>query len=71
MDTAKQVDIITHIVKPRREGAAVFLNELGLVGHPPQEQVYQDIESKLLLPPTGFPKHLLPTYQVYDDNLPK
>lgn len=64
MDSAKQASLISRIVNPRKENAAIFLDELGLAGPPSREQVYQDIESKLLLPPAGFPRRLLSTYQV-------
>ncbi|KAF9444604.1 ATP-dependent RNA helicase [Macrolepiota fuliginosa MF-IS2] len=64
MDVAEQAKLISRIVNPRREDADILLNELHLAGPPSQEQIHQDIESKLLLPPIGFPKHLLSTYQV-------
>lgn len=64
MNSAEQANLILHAVNPRKENAATFLNDLGLAGPPSQERINQDIESKLLLPPTEFPKQLLSTYQV-------
>ncbi|KAJ3551432.1 hypothetical protein NP233_g13083 [Leucocoprinus birnbaumii] len=68
MTTEKQADILSHIVNPRQEDAFALLDELGLAGPPSREQVLQNIESKLLLPPTGFPEHLLSTYQIAWDH---
>jgi hypothetical protein len=64
MNSAEQANLILHAVNPRKENAAIFLNDLGLAGLPSREQINRDIESKLLLPPTEFPKQLLSTYQV-------
>ncbi|KAF7784214.1 hypothetical protein Agabi119p4_379 [Agaricus bisporus var. burnettii] len=64
MNSAEQANLILHAVNPRKENAATFLNDLGLAGPPSQERINRDIESKLLLPPTEFPKQLLSTYQV-------
>jgi antiviral helicase SKI2 len=66
MGTAKQADLIPSIVHPREENASTFLDELGLASPPSQEQVHQDIEARLLLPPTSFPEQLLSTYQMCD-----
>jgi len=66
MATANQAALISRIVSPRREDMSALLEELGLAGLPPREQIFQDIEAKLLLPPTGFPEHLLSTYQMCD-----
>lgn len=64
MTTANQAALISRIVNPRQEDMSALLEELGLAGLPPREQTFQDIEAKLLLPPTGFPEHLLSTYQI-------
>lgn len=64
MTTENPAKLISQIVNPRQEDTPVLLDELGLAGPASQEQVLQDIESKLLLPPTGFPEHLLSTYQI-------
>lgn len=64
MTTVDQAGLISRIVNPRRQDASVLLGELGFADIPSQEQVLHDIEAKLLLPPTGFPEHLLSTYQI-------
>jgi len=68
MTTVDQAGLISRIVNPRRQDASVLLGELGFADIPSQEQVLHDIEAKLLLPPTGFPEHLLSTYQMCDMN---
>jgi len=64
--TANQAALISRIVNPRQEDMSALLEELGLAGLPPREHIFQDIEAKLLLPPTSFPEHLLSTYQMCD-----
>lgn len=71
MATANQAALISRIVNPRQEDMSALLEGLGLAGLPPREQTFQDIEAKLLLPPTGFPEHLLSTYQMCDMDLYK
>lgn len=63
MDIREQV--IDQILNPRRENADQILEDLGLAGFPTREQVHQEIETKLLLPPDRIPEHWLPTYQMY------
>jgi len=57
--------VIDQILNPYRENADQLLKDLGLSGFPTREQVHQEIEAKLLLPPDGIPEHWLPTYQMY------
>lgn len=63
MDSREHV--IDQILNPRRENADQILEDLGLAGFPTREQVHQEIEAKLLLPPDRIPDHWLSTYQMY------
>ncbi|KAG2156698.1 ATP-dependent RNA helicase, partial [Suillus bovinus] len=49
---------------PRREDANQILEDLGAAGFPTRDEVHQEIEAKLLLPPDRIPEHWLPTYQI-------
>jgi hypothetical protein len=69
MDIAKTMDsrehVMDQILNPRRENADQILEDLGLASFPTREQVHQEIEAKLLLPPDTIPEHWLSTYQMY------
>jgi antiviral helicase SKI2 len=56
-------DLLEKIIHPDPTNAAELLAELGLDGIPTPEQVHEEIEQKLLLPPKRFPDHWLPYYQ--------
>jgi len=65
LDAQYHEALIQQIVQPD-EDAQTILSSLGLGGLPSQEQVYSQIEEKLLLPCEKLPDHWLPTYQMYD-----
>ncbi|KAG6811569.1 hypothetical protein H0H92_006818 [Tricholoma furcatifolium] len=65
MDTDKQRELIEQILVPDPSNANSLLNALSLSGLPTQDQVYRDIEEKLLLPRETLPKHWLPPYQIH------
>jgi antiviral helicase SKI2 len=50
---------------PGREAAQRQLAQLQLDGVPSREQIFKDIEQRILLPKRTLPDHWLPTYQMY------
>ena len=64
-DDEDRYKAIIDIVNPSGpETAQNILAKLGLDGIPSKEQIYKDIEERLLLPKSRLPDHWLPTYQV-------
>lgn len=61
--SSSHVDLLEKIINPDYKNAEELLAELGLNGIPPPEDVLQEIEQKLLLPPHKFPDHWLPYLQ--------
>lgn len=57
--------ILDIVNKPNPTAAQQQLATLQLDGIPSQQQIFHDIESRLLLPKRSLPDHWLSTYQVY------
>ena len=64
MDLNHHEKILEDILHPRAERAQEILENLGLARLPSREEVFDEIEKKLLLPKDKLPAHWLPTYQV-------
>lgn len=64
MDLDLHQRVLEQIVSPRNEHASALLSELGFAGIPSREEIYRDIEEKLLLPKEKLPDHWLSTYQM-------
>jgi antiviral helicase SKI2 len=67
MDVEEQANLIRTIVEKRRDQRPHILRALGLSGLPEPHQIYEDIERKLLVPPSKFPAHWLPELQEHWD----
>ncbi|KAF7302620.1 ATP-dependent RNA helicase [Mycena chlorophos] len=65
MDGAERRRIIQDIVSPANSTRDQLLRELGLDSIPSSEEIYREIEQKLLLPKPTLPQHWLPTYQLH------
>lgn len=63
MSAETELDVTEILSNPNPEDAPRILEALGLAGLPTREDVDQEIERSLLLPPTQLPDHWLPTYQ--------
>lgn len=59
-------ELIGEIVHPRPEAAPLLLEQLKLASLPTPDEVHEDIERKLLLPPRAFPVEWSSYYQVYE-----
>ncbi|EGO31119.1 ATP-dependent RNA helicase [Serpula lacrymans var. lacrymans S7.9] len=57
--------LISQILQPSKGNSDDLLEKIGLGGIPSREQVYQEIEEKLLLPPSTLPENWLSTYQIH------
>lgn len=57
---------IDRILNPKSDNAKVLVEQLGLAHLPSTEELYQEIEGKLLLPQEKLPDHWLAKYQMYD-----
>ena len=65
-DTEQRHHAILDIVnKPGHDAAQYHLAQLQLDGVPSREQIFKDIEERILLPKRSLPDHWLPTYQMY------
>jgi hypothetical protein len=58
-------EILDAIRNPDSENVPILLDRLGFGGAPSPEQVYREIEEKLLLPKDRMPDHWLLSYQMY------
>ncbi|KAI0783389.1 antiviral helicase [Abortiporus biennis] len=68
MDLDHHERILDDILHPRHERAEEILDEIGLAKLPSRQQIYDEIEEKLLLPKDKLPSHWLPTYQIHWDH---
>ncbi|KAH9486365.1 Putative ATP-dependent RNA helicase [Psilocybe cubensis] len=64
MDMNSRLEVIDRIVNPSIEDASKFLARLQLAETPTASEVHNDIEKRLLLPPSTFPDQWLPSYQI-------
>ncbi|KAF8167466.1 antiviral helicase [Crassisporium funariophilum] len=68
MDVKEQLELIHQVVHPSPEDAATILQRLRLAALPTRDEIHDDIEKQLLLPPKTFPSSWLPSYQVHWDH---
>ncbi|KAF8915101.1 antiviral helicase [Mucidula mucida] len=64
MQSARHNEIVQQIVHPQPENSCSILEELGLAHRPSREQIYKDIEERILTPQDRLPAHWLPYYQL-------
>ncbi|KAF9021753.1 translation repressor [Hymenopellis radicata] len=65
MQSVRHNEIVQQVVHPQQENASSILEEPGLAHRPSREQIYKDIEEKILTPQDRLPAHWLPHYQLY------
>lgn len=64
MDASLQLELIDQILHPKAEDASTILQQLHF-SPPTRQEIHENIERRLLLPPQTFPQQWLPSYQVF------